>query len=79
MMNEENMTNTIKLDWTQAAYEAGYQAFIDHEPITANPFDMPDFGMPDLAEAWDGGWRAMEKDYTAYLAKPRIGVKAVRI
>ena len=55
----------MELNWTTAAFEDGYQAFIDHQPIESNPFDPQD----DLKEAWDNGWNAMAKDYANYLSK----------
>ena len=56
----------MELNWTTAAFEDGYQAFIDHQPIESNPFDED-----DLKEAWDNGWKAMSKDYTDYISKYR--------
>lgn len=58
----------MELNWTTAAFEDGYQAFIDHQPIESNPFDPQD----DLKEAWDNGWNAMAKDYADYISKYRI-------
>ena len=65
----------MELNWTTAAFEDGYQAFIDHQPIESNPFDTCDHNresLADLKEAWDNGWNAMAKDYADYLSKYRI-------
>ena len=61
----------MELNWTTAAFEDGYQAFIDHQPIESNPFDTDHNreSLADLKEAWDNGWNAMAKDYANYLSK----------
>ena len=46
----------MELDWTKAAFEAGYEAYNEGADLSDNPYS--ENGMFEFAKAWEEGWNS---------------------